>query len=603
MRYRLLCLWAALALAACASNGRAASPLVRDLELFATTDLHGHLEPADVPGHHSTGKPRFTTLGGLALIGGLLRNARQHYPGRVILLDGGDMFQGTLASNLVEGASMVRGLNVLGYAAAALGNHEFDYGPTGPAPTPRAPGDDPRGALRARMKQANFPVLGANVVDDRGEAVFPTHHLIEIDGVKVGIVGGTSESLFQTTMRANLVGLRVLPLAPALVAAAQQARREGARVIVATVHAGAECARATRTISSDQPGDLTGCKGKDEVFELAHALAQAQPVIGARVAAIVAGHTHQPITAVVDGIPILQSGKNGHYLSHVSIEVRGRGAEAEATGRFRIERPIDVCARVTEKGACAKVDEPGGRALDYFGPVRADTAVAAAIHDDLVRAHSIAERPIGIELPEGLAASYGEESPLGNFVADAVQRAGQAQIGFVNGGGLRADLPPGPLRYGSLYESFPFDNEVVAIEVSGTQLIRMVRNNLRSHFGAISYGGLHVRASCVEGKLVAELSLESGAPIEPRTRYRVATLDFLARGGDGAVDNPRQVGGPYGVVRDVLEAAFKARGGTLRPSDGLFDTSRRRVELPGPRPIRCRDAAGREEPADVPAAP
>ena len=593
----------AIALAACASPVRAvperpAAPGARNLEVYSTTDVHGHLEPALVPSKNGRGVRRFTELGGLALIGGFLRNARAHYPGRVILLDGGDMFQGTLASNLVEGASIVRGLNELGYAAVALGNHEFDYGPEGPSPSPRAGSDDPRGALRARMKEARFPVLGANVVNQDGSPAFPAYQIVEVDGVSVGIVGGTSESLFQTTMGANLAGLRVLPLGAAVVKAAQAARAQGARVIVVVVHAGGECLRATRTISSEDPGDLAGCKGKNEVFELAHELARAQGAIG-RVAAVVGGHTHQTITVVVDGIPVIQAGKNGQHLAHVSIEVRGRGAEAEVTGRFVIDRTIDVCARVNAKGACAKVDEPGHDA-QYFGRVTPDPAVAAAIADDLTKAHTVADRSVGIDLPDGLAASYGEESPLGNFVAEAVRRAAQADLGFTNGGGLRADLPPGPLRYGSLYESFPFDNEVVAIEMTGAQLVRMVRNNLGSHFGALSYGGVHVKATCQGGKLVAELTLSDGRIVQPQSSYRVGTLDFLARGGDGAVENPRQLGGPYGVVREVIEAAFRAHGGTLRASDGLYDRAHRRVELPGPRPIRCQETAGGGEPPEAP---
>ena len=82
-----------------------------------------------------------------------------------MLVDAGDMFQGTLESNLGEGAAVVRAYNLLGYDAAAVGNHEFDYGPVGPAPTPRAPGDDARGALKARAAEARFPFLDANLAD------------------------------------------------------------------------------------------------------------------------------------------------------------------------------------------------------------------------------------------------------------------------------------------------------------------------------------------------------------------------------------------------------------------------------------------------------
>ena len=82
-----------------------------------------------------------------------------------MLVDAGDMFQGTLESNIGEGAAVVRAYNVLRYDAAAIGNHEFDFGPVGPAPAPRTPADDPRGALKARAAEARFPFLAANLVD------------------------------------------------------------------------------------------------------------------------------------------------------------------------------------------------------------------------------------------------------------------------------------------------------------------------------------------------------------------------------------------------------------------------------------------------------
>ena len=123
-------------------------PLVT-ISIVGTNDLHGHIEAL----------PR---LGGYIAN---LRRARARDGGGVVLLDAGDMFQGTLESNMNEGAAVVRAYNALKYDAAAIGNHEFDFGPVGPATAPRAPGDDPRGALKARAAEAQFPFLAANLVD------------------------------------------------------------------------------------------------------------------------------------------------------------------------------------------------------------------------------------------------------------------------------------------------------------------------------------------------------------------------------------------------------------------------------------------------------
>jgi 5'-nucleotidase len=84
-----------------------------------------------------------------------VRRARAKDGGAVALVDAGDMFQGTLESNLTEGASVIAAYRALGMTVATLGNHEFDFGPV-------AGGDDPQGAIRARIREAPFPILSAN---------------------------------------------------------------------------------------------------------------------------------------------------------------------------------------------------------------------------------------------------------------------------------------------------------------------------------------------------------------------------------------------------------------------------------------------------------
>ena len=146
----------------------------------------------------------------------------------------GDLFQGTLASNLTEGAIVIDVYNHLGVTAAAVGNHEFDYGPVGPSPVPMKPGDDPLGALKARIQQARFPLLSANIREaDTGQRPAWLGNdgtlLVTLQGVKVGIVGLSTPSTPTTTNPTNVASLRFEPLAPAAVEAAQQPARAGRR--------------------------------------------------------------------------------------------------------------------------------------------------------------------------------------------------------------------------------------------------------------------------------------------------------------------------------------------------------------------------------------
>src|SRR3569623_211818 len=127
---RSVCLVAALAVACTPSPPQVATPPVppaRTITFIGTNDLHGALD-------------RLPLFGGYVAI---VRAARAADGGGVVLVDGGDLFQGTLESNLAEGADVIRAYNQLGYAASAIGNHEFDFGPVGPAVIAKAE-EDPR---------------------------------------------------------------------------------------------------------------------------------------------------------------------------------------------------------------------------------------------------------------------------------------------------------------------------------------------------------------------------------------------------------------------------------------------------------------------------
>ncbi|HZI16172.1 MAG TPA: bifunctional metallophosphatase/5'-nucleotidase, partial [Myxococcus sp.] len=205
---------AALA-AACAANpprdtsgatgtATAAATAPVRLTLVGINDFHGQVEPH----RHPLKDGQVVEEGGAALLAGYLARLRADNPEGVLLVDAGDLFQGTLASNLTEGAVVIDVYNHLGFAAAAIGNHEFDYGPVGPASTATRPGEDPLGALKARIRQAKFPLLSVNIREAAtgkrpawlgGDGT----HLVTLKGVKVGLMGLTTESTPDTTHPVN----------------------------------------------------------------------------------------------------------------------------------------------------------------------------------------------------------------------------------------------------------------------------------------------------------------------------------------------------------------------------------------------------------------
>jgi 2',3'-cyclic-nucleotide 2'-phosphodiesterase (5'-nucleotidase family) len=521
------------------------------ISIVGTNDLHGHMLPDE-------GK------GGLDLFAGYLANlrkARSADGGAVVLVDGGDAFQGTLESNMNEGAAVTWAYGQLGYAAMAIGNHEFDFGPAGEAATPRKPEDDPRGALKARAAEASFPFLGANIVDAAtGKPIeWPNvkpSTIVEAAGVKVGIIGLTTTETPRTTMAANFAGLEVLPLADTVVAEAKRLRDAGCAVVVVTAHAGGRCSAFAN------PKDTGSCVAQAEIFELARALP------AGTVDVIVGGHTHAGVAHLVAGTAIIESFKNGAAFGRVDLTVdRGAG---KVTGH-KIFQPRDITQPVEYEGA----------------PVVADAELAKGLDKFLGEAQVLRAEKLGVTLPAVIKKTFDSESAEGNLIADLMRQARPADVAITNGGGLRADLPAGELTYGQFFEAQPFDNRFATVEMTGAELRDAVRRNLEASHGIFSLSGVRATARCDGAKLVVELLRDDGKKVADGDKLTLVTSDFLATGGDGAFGKgePKVEDGP--PIREVLADVLRARKGTLE-GGAFHDPKKPRLAYPGARPVKCK---------------
>jgi 5'-nucleotidase len=482
----------------------------------------------------------------------------------VLLVDAGDMFQGSLESNLGEGAVVVEVYNVLGYDAAAIGNHDFDYGPVGEDSVPRSPVDDPFGALKARSAAARFPFLAANILEAAtGKPVAwpnvrPTT-IVEKAGVKVGIVGVSTEVTLRTTMAANVRTLAMAPVAETIAAAAAGLRRDGAQVVVVAAHAGGACREF------ENPDDLSSCNASEEIMAVARALP------ARLVDAIVAGHRHEGMAHHVNGIPIVEAYSSGRYFSRLDFTL-DPGTRRVAGARFAPPREI---VPGTYEGA----------------PVVADATIAALLAPDVERARRRREERLGVVLDGPFPREYDVESPEGNLLADLMLGARpHAQVAVTNGGGLRADLPAGELTYGLLYDAQPFDNRFALVEMTGRQLSEAIAFNLRGNSGILSLAGASASARCEGGALVVKTRFADDQTLV------VATSDFMATGELGRVSPVRVTVEEQAVIRDEIAAVLRKRGGRLRPEDFL-DPSRPRLAYEGRRPLRCAVPEGAVRPS------
>ncbi|MFT3927786.1 MAG: bifunctional UDP-sugar hydrolase/5'-nucleotidase [Myxococcales bacterium] len=531
------------------------------LSVVSTNDLHGRLHTL----------PR---IGGFVAN---LRRARAADGGGVILLDGGDTFQGELASNLNEGAAVVDAYNLLGYSAAAIGNHEFDFGPVGPSTLARA-GENPRGALIARAAQAKYPVLSSNLVDAATGQAFSAPNivpstLLDVAGVRVGLIGALTMETPQSVLASLFEGLKLNPLLPSVTREAESLRARGATVVIVVAHAGGQCT------SLDNPDDLSSCRGDSEIFSLAKGLS-----VGL-VDAIVAGHTHQRLAHRVNGIPIIEAGEHGQALARVDLTV---DAETGRVIRDQLHIPVDVCPRKDEHGACDAVSYEDAPVVD-------DARVSAPVDAALAAVDQLREEKLGVTLTAPFTRPRGGESALSNLVADLMRKARpQADVTLVHAGALRADLPAGPLRYGSLFEMYPRDSTFAVATLTGAQLTEALVGILTGINGSfVSISGVRATARCEGERLVVSLRRENGRPIGSNESLRVATNNVLATGAKGPL-----AGRPWSVedgppIREELARLLRKQGGSLSATDpALFNPAKPRVSLPSPAPLLCPTQGG-----------
>lgn len=500
---------------------------VAKLTIATLTDFHGALEPRILKS--SAGS---VESGGAGLISEYLRILKEKSAqDSVLIIDVGDLFQGTLISNPFEGRPVVEFYRYLGVDASALGNHEFDFGPVGPDSVPKKPEDDPRGALKERIAQAvssqdgrhGFSILSANVVDEKGE--IPTwlkpSVMVERGGVRVGIIGASTPETVTTTIRANIKGLTFLPPLPAITKEAERLRGEHADVVIAAIHMGGGCADNTN------PVDLSSCKADSDLFRLVKELPHGL------VDLVLGGHQHEGIAKIVNGVPVVQAYSQGRAIGIIDVLLAGapksviRELVPVCSGFLKLDQPTSLCHLKKDP------NKPDSRVTATFmgEKVAADRKAVALLKPYAEQVEELKNKSLHAEATSDFTTSHLSESALGNLIADIMRTTlpEAADVGLMNNGGIRTNLPKGPITFGEIFEIHPFDNELAVLKIDGRILRALVEHSTRGGVGGYSWSGLtfHEGEDCKIDRIQID-----GKPLDDKKLYRLATNNFLVMGGD-----------------------------------------------------------------------
>lgn len=420
---------------------------------------------------HSQIDPAANGTGGVARRKVLIDSIRAAEP-NTILVDAGDAVQGTTYFNLYGGEVEAKALNALGYEIATLGNHEFDNGMEALAKYINS--------VDADYVSTNYDLSGSTL-----DGLVDRYKIINVGGKKIGIIGLNVEPA-GIIDAAKSEGVKYQDVYRAANSTAWHLKHnEGVDYVVALSHIGYRY--------DDMPDDIDVATGGNDI----------DLIIGGHSHTVVEPGTPQGWKLNADGEPVIitQTGSSGKYLGVVTIDTDTDSIKAQL---------IPVDSRLD--------DRLDPKLLEMLEPYRRGV--------DSLRNIVIGKTRIDCD----------DRScePLQNFVSDFLAKRGsqltpgeRIDLSISNRGGVRTGMSKGKVTKGHIMEMLPFDNRVEVIEISGRDLIDAIGVNARMH--RVGYDRRVV--ATVDGDSITGATID-GKAIDPDATYRVATIDYLANGGD-----------------------------------------------------------------------
>lgn len=386
-----------------------------------------------------------------------------------IFVAAGDIIQGETWTNLSQGASAIELMNLLKLDAMVAGNHEFDFG---------------QNVLKQRIKEAKFPILAANL---NGMSEIAPRVYFNRPGGRIAVIGLVTDDVPQTSHPRNTKGLTFQ--CPLDTAQDQISEAEiTASLIVLLTHIGHE---------KDRGMARELCENKN---------ASDQPIV------IVGGHSHTKVDkpVIIGNCVVVQAWEHGKALGVVDVTI--------------------------ENGRLANVN---GWLEEINSSISPDPETLKLVEKHNLKINKILGKKLGTSKVELVQDGVRQrETNLGNFVADAVRKTTKAQVAIVNAGSIRTGIPKGEITRRHVYAALPFNNYLVAVRMSGAQLLQTLEHGIsgledsEGRFPQVSGIKFRFDRKKPVGQRITSATV-AGEPLNPQQEYTVATLDFIAAGGDG----------------------------------------------------------------------
>ena len=438
------------------------------ITVLSTTDMHGSIRRT--PGVYVENNE-----GSLLQCATLIRQVRAENP-NTLLVDCGDIFQGTAESFLSGGAVMAKAMNALGYDAYAIGNHEFDWGV------------DALGEMLGRMQAA--PLAANLLAGPEAPEIFrdvQPYVIKEIDGLKVALVGLTTPNIPNWFRDVAAHDLRVVDSRRALEAVLPRVRQERPQVLILLVHQGIQA-------QDDDANQINTISRRFGEFDLA-----------------LGGHLHWILA--------------GAQVGRIDYAQGGSGAQ----GLMRTDLVFDTVEnRVTDKQFTY---------LPVSEDTPEDPEIAALVAEDLAKADVWLAKVLG-QAKSALTYSLADAGlcPVQQLLCRAIAEKTEAEV-VLHGILSDKDIPAGPVRVADVWRIVPYENSVGTLWLTLAE-IQAIMEEAAAYLGTERYFGAwglqyEVHAYAREGRRIRNLRAADGRPINGKRRLKVALNSYHLAGGGG----------------------------------------------------------------------
>ena len=430
------------------------------IRLLFTDDIHGAIFSTPMWGRPDVEQ------GGMSMLKSAIDENRDE---NTLLLDAGDWAQGTYPGGMDKGVTVVDLMSKLGYDAAAIGNHEFDWG---------------REQLTQLAEQATFDVLGANVLASETGEVMPgvaPHTIKVINGVKVGLIGVTTQDTPELGAKSNTEGVTFADTADSIKKSIPELKKQGADVLVLLSH----CAT-----------------GEDQ--KIAAAVPELDVIIG--------GHDHEKLDEpiVIGKTIITKAGPHTRTLGQLDLVV---DTDQKKVTSFQHSLHTVDSEHVKPNAEFDQVLAPISAKVDQIMGVKVGSSTVGITRD-----------------------KYTPESTAGNLVTDSMIDATGADIAFLNTGAMKKAIDQGEIKFGDVFNLLPYDNQIVTVDMTGTSIMKVLEESAgnadtiptKGSTNIIQFAGLRATfdPSQPKGHRVSNVTV-GGQPLDMNKTYSVASIDYL----------------------------------------------------------------------------